>query len=138
MVDELVTWQNRPLDAVWPIIYIDALWVKIRSGSVTWKPVYLAVGVNMDGRKDVLGLWVGSEGEGAATWMAVLSEPRNRDIEDVCIVAGDGLKGLPDAVTATWPKATVQTCVIHLTRASLRLSSVRDHPKLAPALKAIY
>ncbi|MCX4779854.1 IS256 family transposase [Streptomyces sp. NBC_01264] len=119
-------------------MYIDALWVKIRSGSVTSKPVYLAVGVNMDGRKDVLGLWVGSEGEGASTWMAVLSELRNRGIEDVCIVVCDGLKGLPDAVTATWPQTTVQTCVIHLTRASLRLSSSRDHPKLVPALKAIY
>ncbi|MFD3677662.1 IS256 family transposase [Streptomyces sp. NPDC058613] len=138
VIDELVTWQNRPLDPVWPIIYIDALWVKIRSDSVTSKPVYLAVGVDMDGRKDVLGLWVGAEGEGATTWMAVLSELRNRGIEAVCIVVCDGLKGLPDAVTATWPKATVQTCVIHLTRASLRLSSSRDHPKLVPALKAIY
>ncbi|MFE0063240.1 IS256 family transposase, partial [Streptomyces sp. NPDC059003] len=138
VVDELVTWQNRSLDAVWPIIYIDALWVKIRSGSVTSKPVYLAVGVDMDGRKDVLGLWVGADGEGATTWMAMLSELRNRGIEDVCIVVCDGLKGLPDTVTATSPKATVQTCVIHLTRASLRLSSVRDHPKLVPALKAVY
>ena len=138
VVDELVTWQNRPLDAIWPIIYIDALWVKIRSGSVTSRPVYLAVGVDMDGRKDVLGLWVGAEGEGATTWMAVLSELRNRGVEDVCIVVCDRLKRLPDAITATWPKATVQTCVIHLTRASLRLSSARDHPKLVPALKAIY
>ncbi|MFI6007028.1 IS256 family transposase [Streptomyces sp. NPDC051366] len=138
VVDELVGWQNRPLDAIWPIIYIDALWVKIRSGSVTSKPVYLAVGVDMDGRKDVLGLWAGAEGEGATTWMAVLSELRNRGVEDVCIVVCDGLKGLPDAVTATWLKATVQTCVVHLIRASLRLSSVRDHPKLVPALRAIY
>jgi transposase-like protein len=138
VVDELVSWQNRPLDAVWPIIYIDALWVKIRSGSVVSKPVYLAVGVDMDGRKDVLGLWVGSEGEGATTWMAVLTELRNRGVEDVCIVACDGLKGLPDAVTGIWPRATVQTCVIHLIRASLRLSSSRDHPKLVPALRAIY
>ncbi|MFB7867431.1 IS256 family transposase [Streptomyces sp. NPDC056069] len=110
VIDELVTWQNRPLDAVWPIIYIDVLWVKIRSGLVSSKPVYLAVGVDMDGRKDVLGLWVGSEGEGATTWMAVLSELRNRGVEDVCIVVCDGLKGLPGAITATWPKATVQTC----------------------------
>ena len=138
VVDELAAWQSRPLDAVWPIIYIDALWVKIRSGSVTSKPVYVAVGVDMDGRKDVLGLWVGAEGEGATTWMAVLSELRNRGVEDVCIVACDGLKGLPDAVTATWPKATVQTCVIHLIRASLRLTSGKDHPALVPALRAIY
>jgi putative transposase len=138
VVDELAAWQNRPLDAVWPIIYIDALWVKIRSGSVAAKPVYVAVGVDMDGRKDVLGLWVGDQGEGATTWMAVLSELRNRGVEDVCIVACDGLKGLPDAVTATWPRATVQTCVIHLIRASLRLTSSKDHPALVPALRAIY
>ncbi|MGI5133769.1 MULTISPECIES: IS256 family transposase [unclassified Streptomyces] len=138
VADEIAAWQNRPLDAIWPIIYIDALWIKIRSGSVVSKPVYLAVGVDMDGRKDVLGLWVGDGGEGATTWMTVLTELRNRGVEDVCIVACDGLKGLPDAVTATWPKATVQTCVIHLIRASLRLTSSRDHPKLVPALKAIY
>ncbi|MEZ0095262.1 IS256 family transposase [Streptacidiphilus sp. EB129] len=138
VADELAAWQSRPLDAVWPIIYIDALRVKIHSGSVTSKPVYLAVGVDMDGRKDVLGLWVGAEGEGATTWMAVLSELRNRGVEDVCIVACDGLKGLPDAVTATWPRATVQTCVIHLIRASLRLTSIKDHPKLVSALRAIY
>lgn len=138
VVDELVSWQNRPLDAVWPIICIDALWVKIRSGPVVSKPVYLAVGVDMDGRKDVLGLWVGDGGEGAAAWMAVLTELRNRGIEDVCIVCCYGLKGLPDAVTATWPRATVQTCVIHLIRASLRLSSSKDHPQLVPALRATY
>nr|WP_286160539.1 IS256 family transposase [Streptomyces yunnanensis] len=131
-------WQNRPLDAIWPIIYIDALWVKIWSGSVVSKPVYLAVGVDTDGRKDVLGLWVGDEGEGATTWMTVLTELRNRGVEDVCIVACDGLKGLPEAVTATWPKATVQTCVIHLIRASLRLAAKQHHAKLIPELKAIY
>ncbi|MCX4428933.1 IS256 family transposase [Streptomyces mirabilis] len=138
VTDELDAWQNRPLDAVWPIIYIDALWVKIRSGSVASRPVYLAVGVDMDGCKDVLGLWAGDEGEGAKTWMTVLSELRNRGVEDVCIVACDGLKGLPDAVTATWPKATVQTCVIHLIRASLRFASKQHHAKLVTELKAIY
>ncbi|MBW8706941.1 hypothetical protein MBT84_45655 [Streptomyces sp. MBT84] len=138
VTDELDTWQNRSLDAIWPIIYIDALWVKIRSGSVASRPVYLAVGVDMDGCKDVLGLWVGDQGEGATTWMTVLSELRNRGVEDVCIVACDGLKGLPDAVTATWPKATVQTCVIHLIRASLRFASKQHHAKLVTGLKAIY
>lgn len=138
VADELTAWQNRPLDAIWPIIYIDALWIRIRSGSVVSKPVYLAVGVDMDGCKDVLGLWVGDGGEGATTWMTVLSELRNRGVEDVCIVACDGLKGLPDAVTATWPRATVQTCVIHLMRASLRFASKRDHAALVPALKAVY
>ncbi|MGV9653136.1 IS256 family transposase [Streptomyces sp. NPDC003554] len=138
VTDELDTWQNRSLDAIWPIIYIDALWVKIRSGSVASRPVYLAVRVDMDGCKDVLGLWVGDQGEGATTWMTVLSELRNRGVEDVCIVACDGLKGLPDAVTATWPKATVQTCVIHLIRASLRFASKQHHAKLVTGLKAIY
>ncbi|GAB2722720.1 hypothetical protein GCM10010442_49960 [Kitasatospora kifunensis] len=90
VVDELAGWQNRPLDAVWPVIYIDALWVKIRSGAVASKPVHLAVGVDMDGRKDVLGLWAGDGGEGATTWTAVLTELRNRSVEDVCIVACDG------------------------------------------------
>jgi transposase-like protein len=132
VADELAAWQNRPLDAIWPIIYIDALWIRIRSGSVASKPVYLAVGVDMDGCKDVLGLWVGDEGEGATTWMNVLSELRNRGVEDVCIVACDGLKGLPDAITATWPKATVQTCVIHLIRASLRLAA-----KAAPSGRGV-
>lgn len=138
VADELAAWQNRPLDAIWPIIYIDALWIRIRSGSVASKPVYLAVGVDMDGCKDVLGLWVGDEGEGATTWMNVLSELRNRGVEDVCIVACDGLKGLPDAVTATWPKAPVQTCVIHLIRASLRLAAKQHHPAVVSALRAIY
>ncbi|MFI9724678.1 IS256 family transposase [Streptomyces sp. NPDC052396] len=138
VADELDAWQNRPLDAVWPIIYIDALRVKIRSGSVASRPVYLAVGVDMDGCKDVLGLWAGEEGEGATTWMTVLSELRNRGVEDVCIVACDGLKGLPEAVTATWPKATVQTCVIHLIRASLRFASKQHHARLVTELKDIY
>ncbi|WP_369359754.1 IS256 family transposase [Streptomyces sp. cg2] len=138
VADELAAWQNRPLEAIWPIIYIDALWVKIRSGAVVSKPVYLAVGVDMGGCKDVLGLWVGDEGEGATTWMTVLTELRNRGVEDVCIVACDGLKGLPEAVTATWPKATVQTCVRHLIRASLRLAAKQHHAKLIPELKAIY
>ncbi|GAA1200348.1 IS256 family transposase [Streptomyces rhizosphaericus] len=138
VTDELDAWQTRPLDAIWPIIYIDALWVKIRSGAVVSRPVYVAVGVDMDGCKDVLGLWAGDEGEGATTWMTVLSELRNRGVEDVCIVACDGLKGLPEAVTATWPKATVQTCVIHLIRASLRFAAKQHHARLVPQLKAIY
>ncbi|MET9046037.1 IS256 family transposase [Streptomyces sp. NPDC004362] len=130
VADKLAAWQNRPLDAVWPIIYIDALGVRIRSGSVASQPVYLAIGVDMDGCKDVLGLWVGDGGADTATWMAVLSDLRNHGVEDVCTVACDGLKGLPDAVTATWPRATVQTCVIHLMRASLRFASKKDHPAL--------
>jgi putative transposase len=139
VTEEITTWQNRPLDPVWPILYIDALWVKIRDGQVANRPVYLAVGVDLDGRKHVLGLWIGpSEGEGAKFWMSVLAELRNRGVADVLIACCDGLKGLPDAITATWPQTTVQTCCVHLMRASLRFASKKDYPQLVPALKAIY
>lgn len=138
VADEITDWQNRPLDAVYPILYLDAIWVKIRDGGVANRPIYLAVGVDVDGHKQVLGMWAGRDGEGAKYWLAVLTELRNRGLVDVCIVCCDGLPGLPDAITATWPKATVQVCVVHLMRASLRYASKRDHPQLAPALRAIY
>lgn len=139
VTEEITTWQNRPLDPVWPILYIDALWIKIRDGAVATRPVYLAVGVDLDGCKHVLGLWIGpTEGEGARFWMSVLAELRNRGVADVLICCCDGLSGLPEAITATWPRTTVQTCVIHLMRASLRFASKKDYPELVPALKAIY
>lgn len=139
VIEEITTWQNRPLDPVWPIVYIDALWIKIRDGAVANRPVYLAVGVDLDGCKHVLGLWIGgSDGEGAKFWMSVLAELANRGIRDVLICCCDGLSGLPDAITATWPQTTVQTCCVHLMRASLRFASKKDHPQLVPALKAIY
>lgn len=139
VAEEITTWQNRPLDPVWPIVYIDALWVKIRDGQVANRPVYLAVGIDLDGCKHVLGLWIGpSEGEGAKYWLSVLAELRNRGVADVLICCCDGLSGLPDAITATWPQATVQTCCVHLMRASLRFASKKDYPQLVPALKAIY
>lgn len=139
VAEEITAWQSRPLDPIWPILYIDALWVKIRNGQVTNRPVYLAVGVDLDGCKHVLGLWIGpSEGEGARYWMSVLAELRNRGVADVLIACCDGLKGLPDAITATWPQTTVQTCCVHLMRASLRFASKKDYPQLVPALKAIY
>ena len=113
------------LDAVYPILYIDALVVKIRTqGTVMNRAAYLGVGVDVDGRKHVLGVWLGDGGEGAKFWLSVLTEIRNRGVEDVLIVCCDGLKGLPDAIEATWPKALVQTCVIHLIRASMRFSVV--------------
>jgi putative transposase len=139
VTDEITNWQNRPLDPVWPVVYIDALWVKIRDGAVANRPVYLAVGVDLDGCKHVLGLWIGpSEGEGARFWMSVLAELRNRGIADVLICCCDGLSGLPQAIEATWPRVTVQTCCVHLMRASLRFASKKDYPKLVPALRAIY
>jgi len=116
VVEDMVAWQNRPLDRVYPVILIDAIVVKIRDGQVANRPIYVAMGVNMDGERDVLGCWVGPTGggEGAKFWMTVLTELRNRGIQDTFIVCCDGLKGLPDAIRATWPLAEVQLCVVHL------------------------
>jgi transposase-like protein len=138
IVDEFAEWQARPLEATYPILYIDALVVKVRtSGSVVNRAAQLAVGVDVDGRKHVLGVWLGDGGEGAKFWLSVLTEIRNRVTRDVLLVCCDGLKGLPDAIEATWPQALVQTCVIHLIRASLRLCSGRiakpSPPRCAPS-----
>ena len=139
VVEELTEWQNRPLDAVWPVIFIDALNVKIRDGIVANRPVYVAIGVDLEGAKHVLGLWVGKGGgESAKFWLSVLAELRNRGVADVCILCCDGLKGLPDAVTATWPATIVQTCVVHLIRASLRYASKKHWPAISAALRPVY
>jgi len=139
VVDELTEWQSRPLDPVYPVIFIDALMVKIRDGVVGNRPVYLAVGIDTDGVKQVLGMWVGpTTGESAKFWLTVLAELRNRGIGDVCIVCCDGLTGLPDAVTVVWPRATVQLCVVHLIRASLRYASKKDWTPLTQCLRPIY
>lgn len=139
VTEELRDWQLRPLDAVYPILYIDALVVKVRtSGSVVNRPAYVAVGVDVDGRKHVLGIWLGDGGEGAKYWLAVLTELRTRGLADVLIVCCDGLKGLPEAIEATWPQASVQTCVVHLIRASLRYCSWKDRKKITAALRPIY
>lgn len=123
VVDELAAWQNRPLDRVYPVVFVDAIHVKIRDGQVANRPSYVVLGINCEGERDVLGLWVGTGGEGAKHWMAVLTELRNRGVADVCIVACDGLKGLPEAIGEVWPLATVQGCVVHLVRATLRYAS---------------
>lgn len=114
IVDELTDWQNRPLDAVYPIVYIDALVIKVRTdGTVINRAAYLAVGVDVEGRKHVFGVWLGDGDEGAKFWLSVLTEIRNRGVEDVLLVCCDGLKGLPDAIEATWPQALVQTSLVH-------------------------
>ena len=139
ILDELSEWQNRPLDAVYPIVYIDALVVKVRTdGTVINRAAYLAVGVDVEGRKHVLGVWLGDGDEGAKFWLTVLTELRHRGLDDVLIVCCDGLKGLPDAIEATWPQALVQTCVIHLIRASLRFCSWKDRRAITTALRPIY
>ena len=139
VTEELREWQHRPLDAVYPILYIDALVIKVRtSGTVVNRPSYLALGVDLEGRKQVLGIWLGDGGEGAKFWLAVLTELRARGAQDVIFCCCDGLKGLPEAIEATWPQASVQTCVVHLIRASLRYCSWKDRKQVARDLKPIY
>jgi putative transposase len=139
VLDELADWQSRPLDPVFPVVFIDALMVKIRDGVVTNRAVYLAIGIDCDGAKQVLGLWVGpTTGESAKFWLSVLSEIKSRGVADVCIVCCDGLTGLPDAISVVWPQAIVQLCVVHLIRASLRYASRKYWAPLAKDLRPIY
>jgi len=119
---EMADWQNRPLDRAYPVVFIDAMVVKIRDGQVANRPIYTAIGVTVDGKRDILGLRAATGGEGAKCWLQVLTEIKNRGVEDVCIVCYDGLKGLPDAINTTWPLAIVQTCVLHLIRNTFRLA----------------
>ena len=138
VTDEITEWQNCPLDAFYAILYIDALVVKVRDGgAVDNKAAYLVTGVDADGYKHVLGIWLGTA-EGSRFWAGVLAELRNRGIKDVLFVCCDGLNGLPDAIEATWPKAKVQTCVIHLIRASMKYVSWKDRKKAAAAMRPIY
>ena len=139
ILEDLLAWQNRPLDKVYPVLLIDAIVIKVRDAQVANRPVYVAIGVNLDGERDVLGLWLGpSGGEGAKQWMTMLTELRNRGIADALIVCCDGLKGLPDAIRVTWPKATVQTCVVHLVRNSLRYASKKHWGAITKQMRAIY
>ncbi|MDE1675351.1 IS256 family transposase [Nocardia gipuzkoensis] len=138
VVEEMSEWQSRPLERVYPVVLIDAIFVKIRDGRVVNRPVYVAVGVSLAGEREVLGLWVGTGGEGAKHWAGVLGELRNRGVADVMIVCCDGLKGLPEAINDTWPLADVQQCVVHLVRASLKYSSRKYWSRITTELRAIY
>jgi putative transposase len=135
----MVAWQSRPLERVYPVLLIDAIVVKVRGSQVANRPVYVAVGVNLEGERDVLGLWLGpTGGEGAKQWMSMLTELKNRGVADALVVCCDGLKGLPDAIRVTWPEATVQTCVVHLVRNSLRYASRQYWAKITKELREIY
>jgi putative transposase len=138
VIETMGEWQNRPLERVYPVLFVDAINVKIREGQVANRPIYVAVGVTVDGERDILGLWVGEGGEGAKYWLHVLTEIKNRGVADVCILVCDGLTGLPDAVGAVWPQTIVQTCVVHLLRNSFRYASRKDWPAIARALKPVY
>jgi putative transposase len=138
VLDEVKAWQTRPLDAVYPVIFIDALVVKVRDQNVVRnKACHVVLGIDTDGVKHVLGLWV-QQAEGARFWNQVLGELRNRGVRDVLIACCDGLVGLPEAIEAIWPQTVVQTCVVHLIRTSLRYVSYKDRKAVAAALKPIY
>jgi putative transposase len=138
VAEEVKIWQNRPLDAVYPIVYMDAIRVKARgNGHVINKAVYLAIGVNLDGAKEVLGMWI-SENEGAKFWLQVVTELKNRGLQDIFIACVDGLKGFPEAIETVYPKTQVQLCIVHMVRNSLRYVSWKQRKEVAADLKLIY
>jgi transposase-like protein len=138
VLDEMRAWQSRSLETVYPIVYIDALFVSVRdSGTVSKKAVYIALGQTVDGHRDVLGLWI-EQNEGARFWLHVMTELKNRGVEDVLFVCCDGLTGIGQAIEAAFPKATVQTCIVHMIRASLRYVSYTDRKNVVADLRDIY
>ena len=138
VLEEIAAWQARPLEPVYPIVFFDALRVKIRDeGFVRNKAVHIALGVRADGTKEVLGLWIETN-EGAKFWLRVMTEMRNRGVEDILLAVVDGLKGFPEAIVSVFPQATVQTCIVHLLRHSLNFTSYKDRKPVAAALKEVY
>lgn len=139
IVADMEAWQSRPLDPIYAVMLIDAIVIKVRDTQVANRPVYVAIGVNLEGERDVLGLWMGpTGGEGAKQWMTMLTELKNRGVADVLITCCDGLKGLPDAVRVVWPDTTVQTCVVHMVRNSLRYASKKHWSTITKQMRAIY
>jgi len=138
VLEDVRAWQARPLDPVYPIVYLDAIHVKMRaSGHVQSQAVYLALGINLEGQKELLGLWVG-EAEGAKFWLSVLTELKNRGLQDILIACVDGLKGFPEAIENLFPKTQIQLCIVHMIRNSLRYVSWKERKAVAAALRAIY
>jgi transposase-like protein len=138
VIEQVVEWQARPLDAVYPIVYLDCLVVKIRQDKqVINKAVYLALGVNIEGHKELLGMWI-SENEGAKFWLNVLTELQNRGVKDILIACVDGLKGFPDAINTVYPQTQVQLCIVHMVRNSLKLVPWKDYKAVTADLKRIY
>jgi transposase-like protein len=137
VVDEVKIWQGRPLDAVYPIVYLDCIHVKVREGAVRVKAVYLAIGVTMNGDKEVLGLWL-AQTEGAKFWLQVVTELKNRGVQDIFIACVDGLKGFPEAIGAVFPQTAVQLCIVHMVRHSLNYVPWKRRAEVAADLKRIY
>ena len=138
VVGELAEWSARPLDPIYPVLFVDAIVVKVRDGQVRNTPFYVVMGVTVNGEREILGIWAGDGGEGARFWLQVFSELKNRGVEDVLIAVCDGLKGLPEAVETVWPRTIVQTCVVHLLRNSFRYAARQDWDKIARLLKPVY
>lgn len=137
VIEEVKAWQARPLDALYPIVYLDCIHVKVRDGSVRVKAVYLAIGINLAGEKEVLGLWI-AQTEGAKFWLQVVTELKNRGVQDIFIACVDGLKGFPEAIEAVYPLAAVQLCIVHMVRHSLNYVSWKLRAEVAADLKRIY
>ncbi len=138
VIDQVIEWQSRPLDAVYPIVYLDCIVLKIRQDkTVINKAIYLALGVNLEGQKELLGMWL-SENEGAKFWLSVLTELQNRGVKDILIACADGLKGFPDAITAAFPETQVQLCIVHMVRNSMKFVPWKEYKAVAADLKQIY
>ena len=138
VIEEMTEWRNRPLDRVYPVLFIDAIVVKVRDGQVVNRPIYVVLGVTVNGERDILGWWAGDGSEGAEFWLAVLTEIKNRGVDDVCIVVCDGLKGLPESITTTWSFAQVQACILHLLRNTFRYARRQHWDALARDLRPVY
>lgn len=138
VIEEMNDWLHRPLDRVYVAVFIDAIHIKVRDGQVANRAFYCAIGVTVDGKRDILGIWPSPGSEGAKFWLAVLTEIRNRGVNDVCIVCCDGLKGLPDAIAATWPQAVTQTCVLHLIRNTFKFAARQHWDAMAKDLRPVY
>jgi transposase-like protein len=138
VLEQVIEWQSRPLDAVYPIVYLDCIVVKVRQNKqVINKAIYLALGVNIEGQKELLGMWM-SETEGAKFWLSVLTELQSRGVNDILIACVDGLKGFPDAINAVFPKTQIQLCIVHMVRNSMKYVSWKDYRAVTADLKAIY
>ena len=138
VLEEIGAWMNRPLDEVYPVIFIDAIVVKVRDGQVRNKPIYVVIGVTVNGERDILGLWAGDGSEGAKFWLQVLTELKNRGVADVCIAVCDGLKGLPEAINTVWELTTVQACILHLIRNTFRYASRKYWDQIGHDLRPVY
>lgn len=138
VIEEMSEWQKRPVDRVYPVVFIDAVVVKVRDGRVRNKPFYIAMGVTTNGERDILGIWAGDGAERARFWLQVFTELKNRGVEDVLIAVSDGLNGLPESINTAWPLATVQACIIHLIRNTFRFASRHYRKEMGKDLRPVY